>query len=166
MVSASSVSAHLSQYCKFMLKEMFKECPYCFPFIILYLVINLRLPNCTEKMAKWHFNVVLLCYSLFRAAISWVKQNSTRALNISSIPHELFTPAGEWPCAAAGLVIKGSDTAVDGCRKADRDPGSSLLISDILLVSGRPGGNWSMNSAPPNRITLFIWQGAAHLPEF
>lgn len=43
------------------------------------------------------------------------------------------------PCAAAGLVIKGSDTAVDGCGKADRDPSPSLLISDILLVSGRPG---------------------------
>jgi len=39
------------------------------------------------------------------------------------------------PCAAAGPVIKGSDTAVDGCAKVDREPRSALLIFDILLVS-------------------------------
>lgn len=65
--------------------------------------------------------------------------NITSALKISSISRELSPPQVNDPCAAAGLVIKGSDTAVDGCRKADRDPSPSLLISDILLVSGRPG---------------------------
>ncbi|KAG1960979.1 hypothetical protein F2P79_005299 [Pimephales promelas] len=42
------------------------------------------------------------------------------------------------PCAAAGPVIKGSDTAVDGCAKVDREPRSALLIFDILLGVGPP----------------------------